>query len=144
MDCIHKAYVLQVEFEHVVGHTGIHGNEEANRLANEGVCKIVPVVYTAGVLTINEHGDSIGGIGVYWGLNDSRNIAQPLIGDQSLNRAKIQAICKALEKVPTVFQSVTFFSFHNTGDFQEIRPSHCSHRFRISLPLPETWDFEMG
>lgn len=58
------------------------------------------VVYTDGACTNNGYGGALGGIGVYWGPGDERNISEPLPrGRQTNNRAEILACAKAVEQV---------------------------------------------
>lgn len=55
------------------------------------------VVYTDGGCTRNGQKGAKAGIGVYWGPNHPLNVADPLDGRQTNQRAEIQAACKALE-----------------------------------------------
>ncbi|KAL3052099.1 hypothetical protein OYC64_004785 [Pagothenia borchgrevinki] len=55
------------------------------------------VVYTDGGCTGNGQKGAKAGIGVYWGPNHPLNVADPLEGRQTNQRAEIQAACKALE-----------------------------------------------
>ncbi|RKP36993.1 ribonuclease H-like domain-containing protein, partial [Dimargaris cristalligena] len=55
-------------------------------------------VFTDGSATVNRHGNSYGGIGVYYGRNDPRNVSEPLLnGRPTSNRAELTAILRALE-----------------------------------------------
>jgi ribonuclease HI len=60
----------------------------------------IQVVYTDGACENNQKsktGGAVGGVGVYFGKGDSRNIAEPLIGPQTNNRAELTAAVRALE-----------------------------------------------
>jgi len=57
------------------------------------------VVYTDGACTNNGYHKAQGGIGVYWGPNDQRNVSDPLPpGRQTNNRAEILACARAIEQ----------------------------------------------
>ncbi|KAF5392457.1 hypothetical protein D9757_002213 [Collybiopsis confluens] len=55
------------------------------------------VVYSDGACKGNGKGNSIAGIGVWWGDNDPRNLAERCPGEQTNNRAELYAICRVLE-----------------------------------------------
>ncbi|CAI6328627.1 unnamed protein product [Periconia digitata] len=58
-------------------------------------------VYTDGAAKGNGQVGAVGGIGIWFGPNDSRNISAPLVGDRQTNqRAELTAIKRALEIVP--------------------------------------------
>ncbi|XP_076011121.1 ribonuclease H1 [Genypterus blacodes] len=56
------------------------------------------VVYTDGCCSGNGKSGARAGIGVYWGHNHPLNVAEPLDGRQTNQRAELQAACKALEQ----------------------------------------------
>uniref|UniRef100_A0A6Q2WR17 Ribonuclease H1 n=1 Tax=Esox lucius TaxID=8010 RepID=A0A6Q2WR17_ESOLU len=56
------------------------------------------VVYTDGCCSGNGKSGARAGIGVYWGRNHPLNVAEPLHGRQTNQRAELQASCKALEQ----------------------------------------------
>lgn len=58
------------------------------------------VVYSDGACKGNGQFGSVAGVGVWWGRNDSRNIAERCPGDQTNNRAELIAIVRALETAP--------------------------------------------
>lgn len=58
------------------------------------------VVYSDGACKGNGQVGSVAGVGVWWGWNDSRNIAERCPGDQTNNRAELIAIVRALETAP--------------------------------------------
>ncbi|KXN90094.1 Ribonuclease H [Leucoagaricus sp. SymC.cos] len=58
------------------------------------------VVYSDGACKGNGQAGSIAGVGVFWGPNDPRNIAERCPGDQTNNRAELIAITRVLETVP--------------------------------------------
>ncbi|KAF9056015.1 ribonuclease H-like domain-containing protein [Panaeolus papilionaceus] len=58
------------------------------------------VVYTDGACKGNGKSGSVAGIGVWWGPNDPRNIAERCPGDQTNNRAELIAILRMLEETP--------------------------------------------
>lgn len=55
-------------------------------------------IYTDGSCPSNGRDGAQGGIGVYWGEGDSRNVSQPLSGRQTNNRAEIQAAVTGLNQ----------------------------------------------
>ncbi|KAF2478850.1 ribonuclease H [Neohortaea acidophila] len=58
-------------------------------------------IYTDGSTLSNGRVDSIGGVGVYFGPKDRRNISEPLSGSKQTNqRAELTAILRALEVAP--------------------------------------------
>ncbi|KAF9806641.1 hypothetical protein IEO21_08622 [Rhodonia placenta] len=58
------------------------------------------VVYSDGACKGNGKLVSIAGIGVWWGRNDSRNLAERCPGVQTNNRAELIAIVRVLETAP--------------------------------------------
>lgn len=56
------------------------------------------VVYTDGCCSHNGCSGARAGIGVYWGPDHPLNVAEPLDGRQTNQRAEIQAACKALQQ----------------------------------------------
>ncbi|KAM8832282.1 ribonuclease H1 isoform 2-T2 [Spinachia spinachia] len=56
------------------------------------------VVYTDGCCSNNGQKGARAGIGVYWGHDHPLNVAEPLQGRQTNQRAEVQAACKALEQ----------------------------------------------
>lgn len=54
------------------------------------------VVYTDGCCHSNGTDQARAGIGVYWGPNDPRNVAEPLSGRPTNNRAEIHAAIRAI------------------------------------------------
>lgn len=58
------------------------------------------VVYSDGACKGNGQVVSVAGVGVWWGWNDPRNIAERCPGDQTNNRAELIAIVRALETTP--------------------------------------------
>ncbi|XP_046877854.1 ribonuclease H1 isoform X3 [Hypomesus transpacificus] len=56
------------------------------------------VVYTDGCCSGNGKIGARAGIGVYWGRDHPLNVAEPLDGRQTNQRAELQAACKALEQ----------------------------------------------
>ncbi|EAU92310.2 hypothetical protein CC1G_00529 [Coprinopsis cinerea okayama7 len=58
------------------------------------------VVYTDGASKGNGQPGSVAGIGVWWGHDDPRNIAERCPGDQTNNRAELLAILRVLETAP--------------------------------------------
>ncbi|XP_067273663.1 ribonuclease H1 isoform X2 [Pseudorasbora parva] len=56
------------------------------------------VVYTDGCCSANGKKGARAGIGVYWGRDHPRNVAERLSGRQTNQRAELQAACKALEQ----------------------------------------------
>ncbi|KAI0646029.1 ribonuclease H-like domain-containing protein [Trametes meyenii] len=58
------------------------------------------VVYSDGSCRGNGKAGSVAGVGVWWGQNDSRNIAERCPGGQTNNRAELIAIVRVLETTP--------------------------------------------
>ncbi|KAH9486418.1 Ribonuclease H1 [Psilocybe cubensis] len=58
------------------------------------------VVYSDGACKGNGKEGSYAGVGVWWGHNDPRNIAERCPGDQTNNRAELIAILRVLESTP--------------------------------------------
>jgi ribonuclease HI len=58
------------------------------------------VVYSDGACKGNGRAGSVAGIGVWWGPDDSRNLAERCPGDQTNNRAELIAILRVLETTP--------------------------------------------
>ncbi|KIK47662.1 hypothetical protein CY34DRAFT_212831 [Suillus luteus UH-Slu-Lm8-n1] len=58
------------------------------------------VVYSDGACKGNGQVRPVAGVGVWWGWNDPRNIAERCPGDQTNNRAELIAIVRALETTP--------------------------------------------
>lgn len=63
-------------------------------IANDGQS----IVYTDGACFNNGSKFAKAGIGVYWGKDSAYNIAEPLAGRQTNNRAEIHAAVRALEQ----------------------------------------------
>ncbi|KAJ1844687.1 Ribonuclease H1, partial [Coemansia sp. RSA 2703] len=58
-------------------------------------------VYTDGAAQGNGRANARGGVGVYFGPNDSRNVSEPLSGPRQTNqRAELTAIIRAMEQTP--------------------------------------------
>ncbi|KAF9453889.1 ribonuclease H-like protein [Macrolepiota fuliginosa MF-IS2] len=58
------------------------------------------IVYSDGACKGNGQAAPVAGVGVYWGPNDQRNIAERCPGDQTNNRAELIAIIRVLETAP--------------------------------------------
>ncbi|TFK79390.1 ribonuclease H-like protein, partial [Polyporus arcularius HHB13444] len=58
------------------------------------------VVYSDGACKGNGKVGSVAGIGVWWGANDPRNLAERCPGGQTNNRAELIAIVRVLETTP--------------------------------------------
>ncbi|KAJ7610868.1 ribonuclease H-like domain-containing protein [Roridomyces roridus] len=58
------------------------------------------VVYSDGACKGNGQVGSVAGVGVWWGPDDPRNIAERCPGDQTNNRAELIAILRVLETTP--------------------------------------------
>ncbi|THH08974.1 hypothetical protein EW145_g2335 [Phellinidium pouzarii] len=58
------------------------------------------VVYSDGACKGNGHVGCVAGIGVWWGHDDPRNIAERCPGSQTNNRAELIAIVRVLEETP--------------------------------------------
>jgi len=62
------------------------------------------VVYSDGACKGNGKAESFAGIGVWWGRDDPRNLAERCPGSQTNNRAELIAIVRALETAPQTKQ----------------------------------------
>ncbi|KAF7307246.1 Ribonuclease H [Mycena indigotica] len=58
------------------------------------------VVYSDGACKNNGKPNALGGIGVWWGPNDPRNLSERCPGKQTNNRAELIAILRVLEETP--------------------------------------------
>ncbi|KII93313.1 hypothetical protein PLICRDRAFT_151900 [Plicaturopsis crispa FD-325 SS-3] len=58
------------------------------------------IVYCDGACKGNGQVGSVAGVGVWWGHNDPRNIAERCPGDQTNNRAELIAMSRVLETAP--------------------------------------------
>ncbi|KAI0708093.1 ribonuclease H-like domain-containing protein [Cerioporus squamosus] len=58
------------------------------------------VVYTDGSCRGNGRPGSTAGVGVWWGVDDPRNVSERCPGDQTNNRAELLSIIRVLEKAP--------------------------------------------
>ncbi|KAH7089451.1 ribonuclease H-like domain-containing protein [Paraphoma chrysanthemicola] len=77
--------------------------EELNRTKRQPTGDFTGVinVYTDGSSLGNGQLGAIGGVGVYFGPNDSRNISEPLRGERQTNqRAELTAVARALDHIP--------------------------------------------
>lgn len=69
------------------------------------------VVYTDGCCSGNGKHGARAGIGVYWGRDHPRNVAERLLGRQTNQRAELQAACKALEQAKEMnFKKVVLYT----------------------------------
>ncbi|RDX41627.1 ribonuclease H-like protein [Lentinus brumalis] len=59
------------------------------------------VVYTDGSCRGNGKPGSTAGVGVWWGVDDPRNVSERCPGDQTNNRAELLSIIRVLERAPT-------------------------------------------
>jgi len=59
------------------------------------------IVYTDGSCRSNGRAGAIGGIGIYFGPNDPRNVSERLEGKVTNNIAEIKSILRTLELVPS-------------------------------------------
>ncbi|KAF7302682.1 RNase H domain-containing protein [Mycena chlorophos] len=68
------------------------------------------VVYTDGACRGNGKYGAVGGIGVFWGAGDERNLSERCPGEQTNNRAELIAIVRLLEELPWSKQKVRVMS----------------------------------
>jgi len=61
---------------------------------------IVDIVYSDGACKANGTDHAVGGVGVWWGPADPRNLSERCPGLQTNNRAELIAIARVLETVP--------------------------------------------
>ncbi|OQV15745.1 putative Ribonuclease H1 [Hypsibius exemplaris] len=65
----------------------------------------VAVVFTDGCCRNNGHAGAVAGIGVFWGNDSPHNIAEPLPGRPTNNRAEIHAAVKAIRQAKEMGKS---------------------------------------
>ncbi|KAL5116689.1 hypothetical protein ACEQ8H_005438 [Pleosporales sp. CAS-2024a] len=87
-----------------------HDELNRTRLQPTGDFSGYITVYTDGSSLGNGRAGAVGGVGVYFGPNDSRNVSEPLRGYKQTNqRAELVAIARALDHVP-IDRSVRIFT----------------------------------
>ncbi|KAJ3570622.1 hypothetical protein NP233_g4280 [Leucocoprinus birnbaumii] len=96
------------------------------------------VVYSDGACKGNGQAGSVAGVGVYWGRDDPRNIAERCPGDQTNNRAELIAIVRALETTPMTKSKLLIKtdSQYSIKCFQEWLPNWQRNGFRTSNGEP--------
>jgi ribonuclease HI len=72
-------------------------------------------IYTDGSCYNNGRKGARGGIGVYWGDGDSRNVSQPLVGRQTNNRAEIEGARYGIEQARN--QGYSQVTVHTDSEF---------------------------
>jgi ribonuclease HI len=86
---------------------------KSNKLYELGDFKPDIIIYTDGSCISNGKSDAKAGLGVYFGLNDPRNISEQVQGKQSNNTAELGALIRAYKVVKTeidVGKKVAFFT----------------------------------
>ena len=58
----------------------------------------IPTVYTDGACSNNGTSDAGAGYGIFWGNDHADNVAAPVSGAPTNNRAEYEAVCVALEQ----------------------------------------------
>lgn len=96
------------------------------------------VVYSDGACKGNGKIGSIAGIGVFWGANDPRNLAERCPGDQTNNRAELIAIIRVLETTPVTREKLLIKtdSQYSINCFEQWLPNWRRNGFRTSNGEP--------
>ncbi|EGO05297.1 hypothetical protein SERLA73DRAFT_44067 [Serpula lacrymans var. lacrymans S7.3] len=96
------------------------------------------VVYCDGACKGNGQVGSIAGVGVWWGVNDPRNIIERCPGDQTNNRAELIAIVRILETTPTSKRTLVIKtdSQYSIKCFELWFPKWSSNGFKTSNGTP--------
>lgn len=96
------------------------------------------VVYSDGACKGNGKVGSYAGVGVWWGENDPRNIAERCPGDQTNNRAELIAIVRVLETTPKSKKPLLIKtdSQYSINCFQEWLPRWICNKFRTAVGQP--------
>lgn len=96
------------------------------------------IVYSDGACKGNGKAGSIAGIGVWWGRNDPRNMAERCPGDQTNNRAELIAIVRVLETAPRTKKPLLIKtdSMYSINCFQKWLPNWRSNGFKTSDGQP--------
>lgn len=93
-----------VILDHAIGSARYKTAAEfaATKYQASGPAKDAPIrIYTDGSALSNGQANAVGGVGVYFGPLDRRNISEPLTGTKQTNqRAELTAILRALEVAP--------------------------------------------
>jgi len=74
--------------------------EDPKRMAMD-VGDDIPTVYTDGACSNNGTPDAGAGYGIFWGNGHADNVAAPVSGAPTNNRAEYEAVCVALEQAKT-------------------------------------------
>ncbi|GLB43513.1 putative RNase H [Lyophyllum shimeji] len=96
------------------------------------------VVYCDGSCRGNGKVGCYAGVGVWWGENDPRNIAERCPGDQTNNRAELIAIARVLETTPKSKKSLLIKtdSQYSINCFEKWLPSWISKGYKTSSGDP--------
>jgi len=96
------------------------------------------VAYCDGACKGNGQQGSFAGVGVWWGKNDPRNIAERCPGDQTNNRAELIAIVRILETAPLSRKPLLIKtdSQYSINCFKEWLPKWRANGFRSSAGQP--------
>lgn len=93
-----------ITVDHVTNGARYKTREERERLTYTAVRPVpdAPIrIYTDGSSLANGQANAWGGVGVYFGSGDKRNISEPLQGSKQTNqRAELTAMVRALEVAP--------------------------------------------
>ncbi|KAJ7492256.1 ribonuclease H-like domain-containing protein [Mycena latifolia] len=96
------------------------------------------VVYSDGASKRNGHPDAVAGVGVWWGRDDPRNIAERCPGIQTNNRAELIAILRILETAPQSKRPLLIKtdSQYCKNCFQDWLPNWVKNNFKSSTGQP--------
>ncbi|KAI0746188.1 ribonuclease H-like domain-containing protein [Earliella scabrosa] len=96
------------------------------------------VVYSDGACKGNGKAGSIAGVGVWWGPNDVRNVAERCPGGQTNNRAELIAIVRVLETAPHTKRPLLIKtdSKYSISCFREWMPKWLRNGFKSSTGQP--------
>ncbi|KAH9892415.1 ribonuclease H-like domain-containing protein [Cubamyces lactineus] len=96
------------------------------------------VVYSDGACKGNGKVGSVAGVGVWWGDNDARNIAERCPGAQTNNRAELIAIVRVLETTPHTKRPLLIKtdSKYSISCFRHWMPKWLQNNFRTASGEP--------
>ncbi|RPD56755.1 ribonuclease H-like protein [Lentinus tigrinus ALCF2SS1-6] len=96
------------------------------------------IVYSDGACKGNGKAGSIAGVGVWWGRDDPRNIAERCPGGQTNNRAELIAIVRVLETSPHTRKPLLIKtdSKYSIMCFREWMPKWLNNNFKTSTGEP--------
>jgi ribonuclease HI len=91
---IYKKFTTKEEAEHFIITNVVKSTKEEIEITKESNTEIEPdyYVYTDGACSNNGRKTAMAGIGIYFGMGDSRNLSKKIEGKQTNNTAELSAI----------------------------------------------------